>query len=230
MFNYKRYAIYFAPARGSDLARLGAAWLGWDADAAETLDHPEVEDLPAPLPELTETPRKYGLHGTLKPPFRIAEGFDVGALDRALIGFAAETRAFSIPNMRVTPLGHFVAITPVEPPDALQELAADCVAIFDPFRAPLTPQELEKRRKNGLTERQESLLTTWGYPYVLEEFRFHLTLSGALDRDDAIAVAEIAQATFADALKDPIPVEDICLFGEQEDGRFTIIRRYALSG
>ena len=35
--------------------------------------------------------------------------------------------------------------------------------------------------KSGLTDRQEALLTQWGYPYVMEEFRFHITLTGALD-------------------------------------------------
>src|SRR5690625_3806511 len=35
MTRFRRYAIYWAPPAGSDLARFGASWLGWDADLGE---------------------------------------------------------------------------------------------------------------------------------------------------------------------------------------------------
>ena len=67
--SFTRYAIYYLPPAGA-LADFGARWLGWDVRrgaAAVQLDLPGLRDA-------TEAPRKYGFHGTLKPPFRLAEG------------------------------------------------------------------------------------------------------------------------------------------------------------
>ena len=74
MDTFSRYALYYAPPVGSDLADFGAAWLGWDAATAKPVPHPNVPDLPRPVSMITETPRKYGFHGTLNQPFRVAEG------------------------------------------------------------------------------------------------------------------------------------------------------------
>ena len=49
-----------------------------------------------------------------------------------------------------------------------------------PFARPPGAAELERRRKAGLSAAQEKMLLRWGYPYVLDEFRFHLTLTGRL--------------------------------------------------
>ncbi|PKP65441.1 MAG: phosphonate metabolism protein, partial [Alphaproteobacteria bacterium HGW-Alphaproteobacteria-8] len=68
-----RFALYYAPPPGP-LADFAADWLGWDATAGREMPHPIVPGLPGPVEELTRAPRKYGLHGTLKPPFRLAQG------------------------------------------------------------------------------------------------------------------------------------------------------------
>jgi hypothetical protein len=62
---FERYAIYYTP-QGA-LAEVGAAWMGWDVARGVAVDHAMVGDLD--LAKLTRTPRKYGLHGTIKPPF-----------------------------------------------------------------------------------------------------------------------------------------------------------------
>lgn len=228
MNRYARYAIYYAPERGSALATLGAQWLGWDADGASDVAHLPVDGLQASLSKIAKTPRKYGFHGTLKPPFRLAQGARIDDLDDALTRFAADRAPFSMGRMRVASLGKFVAVVPVDAPSDLRELASDCVAHFDEFRAPLREAELEKRRHGGLSPRQDALLLEWGYPYVMEEFRFHLTLSGALDDGHSADVAGAASEVFSDALNEDIQVRDICLFAERDDGRFQIIKRYAL--
>jgi len=40
--------------------------------------------------------------------------------------------------------------------------------------------ELARRRTLRLTAEQDAMLARWGYPYVLEDFRFHMTLTGSL--------------------------------------------------
>lgn len=226
---YTRYAVYYTPEADSDLARLGAAWLGWDTQAGHPAAHPELDGLPRPLADITETPRKYGLHGTLKPPFKLADGQTEQALADALAAFCAGRAPVVLDGLAVTRLGGFVALTPVGDVTALSALASAVVAAFEPFRAPLTDAQLARRRAAGLTDRQEALLTRWGYPYVMEEFRFHLTLSGKLG-PDADAVAAVAQAYVAPALPAPFPITGLSLCGEDAAGRFHVIHRYPLSG
>ncbi len=93
MTPFRRYALFWAPPRGSALARFGASWLGWDAEAGELVPHPEVPRLPLPVAEITATPRRYGFHGTLKPPFRLAEGANVAGLDAAAAAAGGADRA-----------------------------------------------------------------------------------------------------------------------------------------
>lgn len=235
MSEISRYALYYAPPKESALAAFGAAWLGWDIETGAPVPHPRVAELPRPLADITETPRKYGFHGTLKPPFRLAEGARADGLSDALKRFGARTPAFEAPPLRAASLGSFLALVPAETEgpaaDALSAFAARVVEAFEPFRAPLTEAELARRRKGGLTERQEGLLSAWGYPYVMEEFRFHLTLSGRLAEAEAAAVRAAAAPHLEPILGDPMPVRELCLFGEMaESGRFRVLERVALTG
>jgi uncharacterized protein DUF1045 len=67
---------------------------------------------------------------------------------------------------------------------------------FDRFRRPLTSHEREQRLGAGLSERQIENLDRWGYPYVFEHFRFHLTLTGPIDADRRGSVLALLQARF----------------------------------
>ncbi|MDU8913957.1 DUF1045 domain-containing protein [Aestuariicoccus sp. MJ-SS9] len=224
MSAHSRYAIYYMPRPGA-LAAFGAAWLGWDAEAAREVAQPEVEDIAA----LTEAPGKYGFHATLKPPFRLAEGRDVAQLEAAVAALAARTAPGRADGLTLTRLGRFFALTPVGCAAGLARVAEACVTDLDSFRARPGSAELERRRKPGLTERQEALLRAWGYPYVLDQFRFHMTLSGKVPKARLEPVHEQI-ARHLPPLPEPFVLEDICLNGEREDGRFELLRRYALSG
>ncbi|MEM8791909.1 MAG: DUF1045 domain-containing protein [Pseudomonadota bacterium] len=231
MTSHTRYAVYFAPERGSPLALFGAAWLGWDADAGCEVAHPPIPPgVPkTPVAEITATPRKYGFHGTLKPPFRLADSTTRAGLETAIAALAARKPAFEIPALRLARLGWFLALVPGEASAALADLAFDCVRMLDRFRAPLSAAELARRRAAHLTPREEELLARWGYPYVDDAFRFHLTLSGALV-PDRLAKAEAALAPLVAPLcAAPLPVREICLFGEASDGHFHILRRFPLA-
>ncbi len=227
MAGFQRYAVYFAPRRDSVLGCFGAAWLGWDAERGVDCEGLEVDRLPRPRAELVATPRKYGFHGTLKAPFRLADGATPEAVEATLREVAARFAPFAEP-MQLSALGPFLALTPAVPGGALGAVADACVTAFDPLRAPALAGEIAKRREQSLTSRQEAHLAEWGYPYVFEDFRFHLTLTGALSPEDQAATAAALRPVLASALAAPTPFEDLCVFGEAADGRFHLLRRRTL--
>lgn len=221
----KRFAVYYAPPAGA-FADRAAAWLGRDAITPGPVAHP---DLGLPLAEITNEPRRYGFHATLKPPFRLAQGQTESGLHLALDLMARRLPKLQLQGLKIDELGGFLALTPVGDAAALQDLAAVLVTELDPFRAALTEAEIARRRPERLSPRQRDLLDLWGYPYVLEEFRFHMTLTDRLERPIAAKARQAAQAWFAPVLPDPFEISEICLFGEHEDGRFELCHRYALS-
>jgi putative phosphonate metabolism protein len=175
-----RYAIYFVPAPESLLYRAGAALLGYDVYDRKSLPFPEGLTLGHEAwVALTNEPRVYGFHATLKAPFRLACGRRPEELAAHLMAFAATRTPVAVtPALRT--LGSFAALVPGEPCPALDQLAADCVWAFDDFRAPLSDDERRKRLAAPLTARHKENLERWGYPYVFEDFRFHMTLTGSI--------------------------------------------------
>lgn len=227
---YARYAVFWAPPSGSALARFGAAWLGWDAETGIDVDRPAVT-LPRPLPEMTRAPWRYGLHGTLKPPFRLACGTTVEELDDAIGRLAAGAEALRAPGLVASTGIGFLALVPAGPTPALDALAAGCVRDLDRFRAPAGEAELTRRRAPGLTPEQEANLRRWGYPYVLGGFRFHLTLSGRLRPGEAEPILAAVAPLVSPALDPVLDIGDICLFGDPgANAGFRLLRRYPLTG
>lgn len=226
MRDFKRYAIYYAPEAGP-LADFGARWLGWDAVTGQAVAHPQVAGLD--VAELTATPRKYGFHGTIKPPFRLAEGTTAAQLDDAARDLCARLAPVTLDGLRLSRLGSFLALTPMGDATALAQLAGTVVQDLDRFRAPLTADEVAKRNPGKLSPAQRALLERWGYPYVLDEFRFHMTLTGRLG-DQAGAVQDRLAPLVAPLLPAPFEIRSLCLFAEAGDGRFHLLHRYTLSG
>ncbi|EEE35722.1 putative xylose isomerase [Rhodobacteraceae bacterium KLH11] len=222
--SYTRFAIYYLPPAGP-LADFGAAWLGWDVTRGCEMPGP---DLPG-LQDITMTPRKYGFHGTLKPPFRLADGCTLADLKKAVSELASALAPAQCDGLRVTPLGRFLALTIRGDTESLRRVAKACVRDLDGFRAPMSEAELARRRKPGLSARQTALLAEWGYPYVMEEFRFHMTLTGRMPKSDIPVWMGILQSQLPD-LPEPFVVDQIALCGEREDRRFELIHRHMLTG
>ncbi|WP_299739643.1 DUF1045 domain-containing protein [uncultured Roseobacter sp.] len=218
---FSRYGIYFTPRPGA-FADAGAAWLGWDIARGRTIGAPEDE--------ITARPRKYGFHGTLKPPFRLAQGQSVEALMSALDQLSQALRPVALDGLTLTQLGSFLALTPVGDTRALAGMAACVVRDLDAFRAPPTDAELARRKQSRLTELQEENLRQWGYPYVMEAFKFHMTLTGPLPRELRGKVMADANAHFGDLPPRPFGVDSLTLVGEGEAGMFHEIHRYTLAG
>ncbi|ETX27745.1 DUF1045 domain-containing protein [Roseivivax isoporae] len=229
MTGFERYALYYAPEPGA-LADFGASWLGWDAGAGMSRPHPDLPALPVPVADLTATPRKYGFHGTLKPPFRLAPGSTPAALHADAAALCATLAPVTLGALRLARIGRFLALVPEGGEEGLAALAAALVRGLDAHRAPPTEAESARRRAARLSPRQEALLARWGYPYVMEEFRFHLTLTGPLDPATRDATEAALGPVLAPLLPRPFRIGSACLFGEAPDGRFHLVHRYALTG
>jgi hypothetical protein len=142
---------------------------------------------------------------------------------------AARLPKVTIPSLQLVNLEGFLALIPSVEIAALQDLARDVVQVLDPFRAVLTEAEVARRKPERLTPRQRSLLDVFGYPYVIEEFQFHLTLSGPLHGTEHQVVAAAAAAHFGEDIPQPFEVSDLCLCGEDQAGQFHLLHRYALT-
>ena len=91
--------------------------------------------------------------------------------------------------------------------------------------------ELARRRTAGLTARQEEHLSRWGYPYVLDCFRFHVTLTDRLEAREAEQLLPSLSAYFAPVIGKPITIDEITLFVQPaEDAAFDECRRFRLRG
>jgi len=210
-----RYAIYYAPAEDDPLWRFGCRWLGRDATSGEALELPEIEGIePARLAEITAEPRLYGFHATLKAPFHAIEGVGWQAVQEAAAAFARERKPFRAPPLVLRPLDGFLALRPVTESPDLAWLAADTVRYFDFLRGPLGDEWDEP----GLNPRQEALRRRWGYPYVMDEFRFHMTLTRRLEAEERQRIAAAIQPLVAPLLGEPLSVEGIALFVQDGAG------------
>jgi putative phosphonate metabolism protein len=227
-----RYAIYWAPPAGSPLATFGAAVLGRDADTGLDVPQPALPGIaPERLRTLTDDPRRYGFHGTLKAPFALADGVTGAELHDAVATFAADWAPFTAPKLSLTAIGGFLALVPSTESVDLDLLAGECVANFDRFRAPPDPADIARRRAAGLTERQDVNLIEWGYPYVFEDFQFHLTLTGWIDQPEHDAVRAALAPLAAPYCRKPLPVEGLAVFEQAaRDRPFVITGRYAFEG
>ena len=222
---YNRYAIYFTPPPGT-FSRLGAAWLGWDIKTGFTVVQPDYSGVN--VEKITRRPRKYGLHGTIKAPFRLADGQTENGLADALETFCKDRRPVALDGLALSRLGRFLALTPQGDTRALRNLADDTVERFDEFRAPLSDEEFARKNSPALTEQQRIYLRYFGYPHVKEYFRFHITLTGPLAPEQSCSISSLLHDYLEPASLSPFILDSLSLCGEASDGYFHEIYRFAL--
>lgn len=218
-----RYAVYFAPNPGSLGWLAGSHWLGRCAAQLHPLQQLAIKGISADdLHRLTAAPRRYGWHATLKAPFALAPGTDWITLHQAVQAVARSLQPFVLPPLLVERIDDFLALVParLHPTNTLiRQAAAACVTALQPLAAPLSNVELARRRTAGLTPRQDALLQRWGYPFVLEEFRFHMSLTGSLAQADPqtqALVLDAAQEFFSDL--PTLKFNSLALFAEPTPG------------
>lgn len=211
-----RYALYFAPDTGSPWWSMLSRWLGYDAAAGIAVEHLRLPHADREtMRRVTEHPRRYGAHATLKAPFRLAPPYTEADLVRAVDAYAAEQPTFALPPLRVEQLPNFIALTPARSDARINRIADDCTTRFDQFRAPPSDAEMARRLREPLDPASMSLLKRWGYPHVLEKYRFHISLTGPLDGESVRTVGEIRRAAqdVFDGRVGPAPDFDaVCIF------------------
>ncbi len=221
-----RLAVYYVPEPEDRLARAGGAWLGRDAETGMPCEQPAIRNI-APL---TASPRRYGFHATLKPPARLADGVSERAFIEAARALAAAIAPFPSPRLRVGLLDGFLALLEAEPSAKLRAFAERAVIELDRFRAPPDEAELARRHPGRLDERGRHLLMRYGYPHVLERWRFHMTLSERLDGETAAWLLPQATAHFIPALAEPQMIGSIAICAEPEPGAaFALVERIRLA-
>ncbi len=201
-----RYAIYYSPDPGSPLAAFSQAWFGPDSKLKSPLTREYIDSI-------TAGSRRYGFHGTLKPPFELSPTLSLDGLMETARVFARIVAPVELPPLEVAVIGKFIALTPAYESAALEKLAAACVRAFEAFRVPMTPEQITQYKQNKLTVHQEQMLKHWGYPYVMEEFRFHMSVTDRIEADDERerVMTELAKIA-APVLGKPMMVKAITVF------------------
>lgn len=221
---YQRFAVYYVP-QDTELARFGATWLGWDINQGHSINLPQSPQFDHSA--IVKRPQKYGFHATLTAPFVLADGCSLSDLEQAVATVATRHTAFDVP-LKLGKLGRFFALIPSDDMSLVCALAADLVTTCDPLRQPLTDSDLTRRRKARLSPDQDALLQRWGYPYVLDEFRFHMTLTGPVEQALQPTVEQELIRHLSPILATPQTIGHICIAGQDDSGRFYRIRQIAL--
>lgn len=226
----QRFAVYYAPSTSDPLWDRSSAWLGRDSKTGELFEGTVAGLDRTRLLNLTQSAGRYGFHATLKPPMALAAGSTLEDLQQALSEFAATARPVSLGRLRLASLDGFLALVPDDDSEQIQDFASHVVETFEPHRAPLSPRDFAARVAKGLTPRQEELLEAYGYPYVFDEFRFHMTLTDRLSDEDREDMLSAAQTWFGPVLDEPVMLDRLVLYVEPESGLpFSRLGDYKLS-
>ena len=213
------------------MAKFGQAWLGWDCRKGQYISSENAFSEPlADREYFTKKPRKYGLHATLKAPFRLQTTQNEPALRSAFHGFCNHQKPAASGNLTLSEQGGFISLRPQTQSAAPFELGKNCLEAFDPFRAPLDQNDLNRRRNARLSPRQNDFLHQWGYPYVLQEFQFHITLSSRLSILQREKIIPALKNLLAHELDCPFIIAHLALMGEDRNGQFHILEEANLSG
>ena len=222
-----RYAIYYTPAEGHPITRLGSEWLGRNAYTGDRIKRREFPDITDDdIDRLTSSPSHYGFHATMKAPFELKPDRTEAELVQHLHGFAQKQPVFDV-NLAVRSLGQFLALRLTSNYDAMRALHEACVKDFDGFRAELSYDDIERRRKANLSPEQDARMLEWGYPYIFDDFRWHMTLSSRIVSESTRErLHALLEDYFRPALMSPLRVDGIAVY-RQVDRRapFNIIER-----
>lgn len=188
-----RYAVYFIPGDDSELAAYGNSVLRRTANGNDFLNPDyqfageEINKKNGVWQRITSTPRHYGFHATLKAPFELTKAYRESDLLSAVEALSHRHAACSLSSLKPMRLASFAALMINEEEQRnIAELASEVVKTLEPFREPLSMQDIARRKPDSLTERQRNMLERFGYPFVMEEFRFHMTLSDKLTESDTV--------------------------------------------
>lgn len=227
-----RYAIYFAPEEYTPLAHFGRTWFGHDPENTEAVVERRYYGLGEDTAKrITEKPAHYGFHATLKAPFRLGEQSSESALRDDLAAFASIQKPVTLRCIKLAERNGQIVLSLNKRNHDIDNLASDCVARFDHHRAPINAQDRARRNLTSYTDRQRELFERWGYPFVFEEYDFHMTLTGVLPPKELAQVIPALAPALKDATLDPMEIKSVCLFADTGEERpFRLIERFPFGG
>jgi putative phosphonate metabolism protein len=229
----ERYAIYFTLAQNDALYQLAAQWLGYDFyqgnKPAIQMDHHAILKPLFPYTDYTAKASLYGFHATLKAPFRLKPRISHKQLVKMLKHFSRLYQPFSCSALKLKQIGNFLALVPENECKSLNRLARDCVQTFDVFRDKLDADEIARRNPASLTDNQRLMLENWGYPYVLDEFRFHMTMTDALSAQQIERCQPLLESYFHPYTSRALVIDQLCLcYQATERSPFVVLESYPL--
>ncbi len=210
-----RCAICFIPPADNPLSIAAARWLRRDPYTGTKIAWP-IDGLAEPDHAfLTAAPRRVGFHGSFKASFRLDSARTIDQLATALDKFCRRVSPLQVP-VQIGWVQNSFAFIPRDQADGLSELAADLVTVFDHFRAPLTDLDMARGDIGRLNTRQFANLMAWGHPHVLDEFRFHMALTGPIDELERDYVSFVLHRHFGELAALPLEVGQVAVFVEPE--------------
>lgn len=229
----ERFAVYLTLAADSDLYQLGSKWLGRDhyqtRQSSLECEHPGLRQANKNQ-AMTKKASQYGFHATLKPPFQLQAGSSREQLKTTLCQIAKVHQAFISKRLSVIAIGSFLALRPTQNCTQLNQLAEHCVLAFEPCRAELTEAEIKRRQPEKLTVKQNTYLQLWGYPYVLEQFRWHFTLTDTLSHQQMLTCQPLLKSYFGPVCNQPLLVNQISLLHQpSSEAPFSVIETALLA-
>ncbi len=228
--DFTRYAIFWLPPADSALAAFGCEWFGICPERG-AVGAPATFGLPADAAaEAIARPRRYTLHGTIVAPFRPAEGVTGETLADELRAFCVRRTARRTGPLRLSRFSRHLALIPEGGTARLDWLAAEAVTHFNAFRAPATETDLARYPAEQHSERQRRFVRDFGYPYVLSDFLFHITLAGPLAPEPLDEVQTALAPRLQPLTVAPLEIGSLCLLGEPDQAApFRLIARCALA-
>lgn len=237
MTNYKRVAIYFLPKKNSSLENFGKNLLGRDINKKRKISLTRRQKYFInrrftyfdELKDYCEKPAKYGFHATLKAPFRLKRNVKTKDFYDVISHIAAQHSRFKIKGLKIVYRKKFTFITSRKEIKSLINLENDLVKHLDTFRAELNKTEIKKRNPDSLTFKQNKYLKEWGYPFVLDQFKFHMTLmnqnNNKLSNKQKLELEKLIYKISNNLLE----FNEISLLGENKNGYFEEIKRFKLN-
>jgi len=228
----ERFAIYYAPGADTPLWLKAAEWLGRDPLTGATFDGPLAGTTRSAVFQRSVSARRYGFHATIKAPMALKAGTSRAELEDALAAFAEDAEPVAIGKLKLHLIDGFIALVPAEQTAELTEFAGNVVEAFDRFRAPPSEAERARRLKGGrLSARQIELIERFGYPYVLEQFQLHMTLTDRLPEAEREEYLRIAAGHFGALAEAETVLDRLVLFHEPEAGApFVRLGDFVLTG
>ena len=237
MTNYKRVAIYFLPKKNSSLENFGKNLLGRDINKKKKISLTRRQKYFInrgftyfdELKDYCEEPAKYGFHATLKAPFRLKRNVKTKNFYDVISHIAAQHSRFKIKGLKIVYSKKFTFITSRKPNKLLINLENDLVKHLDTFRAELNKTEIKKRIPDSLTFKQNKYLKEWGYPFVFDQFKFHMTLMNQNNNKLSNKQKLELEKLIYKISNNVIEFNEISLLGENKNGYFEEIKRFKLN-